>query len=78
MSRRSPPAGTYDPLLTTPAFVGAAAKDVVVEDGPAELAKLFAGPEVLVHAEGHQPLPSARDGGKYQGAILAFLERSLL
>ena len=42
------------------------------------MVKLFAAPETAEHGEGHKPMPSARDGGAFQGAVSAFLGKYLL
>ncbi|KAJ8604884.1 hypothetical protein CTAYLR_010416 [Chrysophaeum taylorii] len=53
------PSLLFETPLATPALLVAAKEDTVVGDGPYEMAKLFASPVVLTHAEGHKPLPSA-------------------
>ena len=71
------PKDAFEPLLETPALVGSADKDTVVEGGPAEIAKLFKAPETCSHKEGHRPLPADKAASTaLQATISEFLSRA--
>ena len=51
-------------------------KDIVVGDGPREVAGLFEGARIVEHGEGHRPLPSEPSEAERVCAAIAQFVRS--